>query len=437
MQIAELIVSDNVREVDDMKRDPFEEYLKESEPDKANKGYAWSTAIGLQAVDGLKTSEYLIDTAIQNIEGKITMREAQELINSYYEERPAHFSDEERTEEADKVSSRIAGLLSETAFSFSPNEYISIHRKLFMGIYSHAGKIRDYNITKKEWVLDGATVMYGSASELIATLEYDFSQEKAFSYKGLSMEEIIHHLAVFISRLWQIHIFEEGNTRTTAVFFIKYLRMLGFTATNDIFAENAWYFRNALVRANYTNLQKGIYETTEYLEVFLRNLLLGERNELHNRNLHISGVLNTGKVDIGDEKVDIGDEKVDIGDEKVDIGDEKVDIGDEKVDIEDGKVDIGDGKAEVGCESGYMGGPNAEIEKLFLEKGIAFSAKTTGHILRLFEVVGYDRIFNKAVVKELIGLKDSGASKFLSKLVHADVIGTVPGYGKGKYRFKK
>lgn len=416
MQIAELIVSDNVREVDDMKRDPFEEYLKESEPDKANKGYAWSTAIGLQAVDGLKTSEYLIDTAIQNIEGKITMREAQELINSYYEERPAHFSDEERTEEADKVSSRIAGLLSETAFSFSPNEYISIHRKLFMGIYSHAGKIRDYNITKKEWVLDGATVMYGSASELIATLEYDFSQEKAFSYKGLSMEEIIHHLAVFISRLWQIHIFEEGNTRTTAVFFIKYLRMLGFTATNDIFAENAWYFRNALVRANYTNLQKGIYETTEYLEAFLRNLLLGERNELHNRNLHISGVLNTGKVDIGDEKVDIGDEKVD---------------------IEDGKVDIGDGKAEVGCESGYMGGPNAEIEKLFLEKGIAFSAKTTGHILRLFEVVGYDRIFNKAVVKELIGLKDSGASKFLSKLVHADVIGTVPGYGKGKYRFKK
>ena len=437
MQIAELVVSDNVREVADMKRDPFEEYLKESEPDKANKGYAWSTAIGLQAVDGLKTSEYLIDTAIQNIEGKITMREAQELINSYYEERPAHFSDEERTEEADKVSSRIAGLLSETAFSFSPNEYISIHRKLFMGIYSHAGKIRDYNITKKEWVLDGATVMYGSASELIATLEYDFSQEKAFSYKGLSMEEIIHHLAVFISRLWQIHIFEEGNTRTTAVFFIKYLRMLGFTATNDIFAENAWYFRNALVRANYTNLQKGIYETTEYLEVFLRNLLLGERNELHNRNLHISGALNTGKVDIGDGKVDIENEKVDIRDEKVGIEDGKVDIENEKVDIGDGKVDIGNGKAEVGCESGYMGGPNAEIEKLFLEKGIAFSAKTTGHILRLFEVVGYDRIFNKTVVKELIGLKDSGASKFLSKLVHADVIGTVPGYGKGKYRFKK
>ena len=198
-----------------MEKDPFKEYLRESEPDKAYKGYAWSTAIGLQAVDGLKPSKYLIDTAIQNIEGKITMKEAQSLIDSYYEERPVHLSDDERTEEADKVSSRIAEILSETAFSFSPNEYISIHRKLFQGIYKHAGKIRDYNITKQEWVLDGATVMYGSASELRATLEYDFSQEKDFSYKGLSMNEIIHHLAVFISRLWQIHIFGEGNTRTT------------------------------------------------------------------------------------------------------------------------------------------------------------------------------------------------------------------------------
>ena len=278
-----------------MEKDPFKEYLKESEPDKAYKGYAWSTAIGLQAVDGLKPSKYLIDTAIQNIEGKITIKEAKHLIDSYYEEKTVQLSDDERTEEADKVASRIAEILSETAFSFSPNEYISIHRKLFQGIYSHAGKIRDYNITKKEWVLDGASVVYGSASELRATLEYDFSQEKNFSYRGLSMNEIIHHLAVFVSRLWQIHIFGEGNTRITAVFFIKYLRTLGFSVTNDIFAENAWYFRYALVRANYTNLPKGIHETTEYLEAFLRNLLLDEKNELRNRNLHISGQENEEK----------------------------------------------------------------------------------------------------------------------------------------------
>ena len=364
-----------------MEKDPFKEYLRESEPDKAHKGYAWSTAIGLQAVDGLKPSKYLIDTAIQNIEGKITMKEAQSLIDSYYEERPVHLSDNERTEEADKVSSRIAEILSETAFSFSPNEYISIHRKLFWGIYKHAGKIRDYNITKKEWVLNGATVIYGSASELRATLEYDFSQEKDFSYKGLSMDEIIHHLAVFVSRLWQIHIFGEGNTRTTAVFFIKYLRTLGFSATNDIFAENAWYFRNALVRANYTNLQKGIHETTEYLEAFLRNLLLNEKNELHNRNLHISGLLNEEKVDIGDTKVD--------------------------------------------------------IESVISEKGSDFSVKTIVHIHRLFEKFGFDEVFGRSAVMELLELKGSGASKLLSNLVQADIIEPVSGHGKGKYKFKK
>ena len=378
-----------------MEKDPFKEYLRESEPDKAHKGYAWSTAIGLQAVDGLKPSKYLIETAIQNIEGKITLKEVQSLIDSYYEEKPAHLSDDERTEEADKVSSRIAEILSETAFSFSPNEYIAIHRKLFQGIYKHAGKIRDYNITKKEWVLNGETVTYGSASELRATLEYDFSQEKDFSYRGLSMDEIIHHLAVFISRLWQIHIFGEGNTRTTAVFFIKYLRTLGFSATNDIFAKNAWYFRNALVRANYTNLQKGIHETTEYLEVFLRNLLLNEKNELQNRNLHISGLLNEEKVDIEDKKMDIENKKVDIQDVKV------------------------------------------HIENVISQRGSNFSVKTTVHIHKLFEMFGFDGVFGRSAVMELLELKGSGASKFLSNLIQADIIEPVSGHGKGKYKFKK
>ena len=271
-----------------MNNDPFKEYIRDSEPDKREKGYAWHTAIGLQAVDGLKTSDYLVRTAVRNIEGEISIEEVNALLQSYYEENPAR-DPEDRTEEADKVSARIAALLSEKAFSFTPNEYISIHRKLFTEIYSHAGRIRDYNITKKEWVLDGDTVIYGTATELRATLEYDLSEEKKFSYKNLSMDEIIHHLAVFISRLWQIHVFGEGNTRTTAVFFIKYLRTLGFDATNDIFAENAWYFRNSLVRANYNNLRYGVYETTEYLELFLKNLLLNENHPLHNRTLHISG----------------------------------------------------------------------------------------------------------------------------------------------------
>ena len=270
-------------------QDPFEEYQRESDPSKRERSYAWHTAIGLQAVDGLETSDYLKETAVKNIEGEITLGEAQALIESYY--KTDRKKEEPRTEEADRVSSRITGIIAEKGFTFSVAQYLSIHHRLFEGIYKHAGKIRDYNITKKEWVLDGDTVTYGGATELRATLEYDISQEKAFDYSGLSMDEVIRHLARFISRLWQIHVFGEGNTRTTAVFFIKYLQSLGFNVTNGIFAKNAWYFRNAMVRANYNNLQKGVHETTEYLELFLKNLLLGEKNRLQNRTMHISGAL--------------------------------------------------------------------------------------------------------------------------------------------------
>lgn len=367
-----------------MHSDPFKEYIKQSEPDKRGKGYAWHTAIGLQAVDGLKTSEYLIDTAIKNIEGNISMEEAQEILNAYYEENP-DAGKEERTEEADKVAARIAKILSEKAFSFTPNEYISIHKKLFDGIYDHAGKLRDYNITKKEWVLNGATVLYGSASELKATLEYDFSEEKKFSYKNLTMDEIIHHLAMFVSGLWQIHVFGEGNTRTTAVFFIKYLRTLGFDAANDIFAENAWYFRNALVRANYNDLKNDVHETTYYLELFLRNLLLDENNELHNRTMHISRKF------------------------------EEVDIECAKVDIECAKVDIGN---QLRAFSNSI------------------SEKTICHAIEIFSKCGKDKYFGRTIVEEITGLKPSGASKLIKLLSESKVIIPVTGHGKGKYRFK-
>ena len=259
-------------------------YSKEKEPTKYYKSYAWKTAIGLQDVDGLEPSEYLIQTANQNINGDISFDEAHELIVSYYKENKKRT---ERSEEADRVSVRIAQIISEKSFTFSPVELTTIHKRLFEGIYTHAGRMRDYNITKSEWVLNGDTVAYGNAINLRETLEYDFGVEKSFNYKGLSTEEIIPHLARFISNLWQIHIFGEGNTRTTAVFLIKYLGKLGFNVTNDIFAENSWYFRNALVRANYNNRAKGVFETTEYLELFLRNLLLNEENVLSNRELHI------------------------------------------------------------------------------------------------------------------------------------------------------
>ena len=266
----------------------FEEYIRHIDSSKKEKTFAWSTAIGLQQVDGLKPSSYLYETAKRNIEGELSFDDAKILIDSYYESRTTRTDDEdERTEEADKVSIRIAQILSEPSFNFSPSYLIAIHKRLFEGIFKFAGKIRDYDITKKEWILNGDTVMYGAAFELKSALDYDFEQERAFNYKGLSNDQIVKHITFFVSRLWQIHAFGEGNTRTTAVFTIKYLRSLGYKADNDIFAENSWYFRNALVRANYKNIQKGIQENPDFLEMFFRNLILGENNELKNRYTHI------------------------------------------------------------------------------------------------------------------------------------------------------
>ena len=268
----------------------FEEYIRQSEPYKREKGYAWQTAIGLQAVDGLKPSEYLKEKARQHIEGDITIDEVKQLVDSYYKSKVARSSSEDRTEEADKVSARITEIISVNTFTFSPIEYLAIHRHLFEGIFSHAGQIRDYNITKNEWVLKGATVLYASAGSIRETLEYDFSQEKIFDYKNLNIDEAIRHIARFVSGIWQIHAFGEAETRTTAVFTIKYLHTFGFNFSNETFANHSWYFRNALVRANYNDLTKGVYATTEFLEKFFRNLILNEQNELKNRNLQIDEI---------------------------------------------------------------------------------------------------------------------------------------------------
>lgn len=265
----------------------FEEYIRQVEPAKREKSYAWSTAIGLQQVDGLTPSEYLLEVAKKNIEGKISLNKAQALIDSYYESKTERTEDQDEKEEADKVSARIAQVLSEKAFSFSPSFFIAIHKRLFERVFKHAGEIRKYNISKKEWVLNGDSVMYGASYELRMALDYDFDREREFNYSNLSMDEIVRHLTFFVSSLWQIHAFGEGNTRTTAVFTIKYLRSMGFKVGNDIFAKNSWYFRNALVRANYKNVAKGIRQEPEYLEKFFRNLLMGEHNELKNRYLHV------------------------------------------------------------------------------------------------------------------------------------------------------
>ena len=384
-----------------MIKDPFAEYIRHIDAEKKEKSYAWQTAIGLQDVDGLKPSHYLINTAIKNIEGEITIETAENWVSQYYQQNPIS-DDEDRTEEADKVAVRIARLLSEPAFSFNAQQYLSIHKYLFNDIFPHAGKIRTFNITKKEWVLNGDTISYGSALELKETLEYDLAQERKFSYKGISIDEAIDHLAFFIARLWQIHVFEEGNTRTTAVFFIKYLKTLGFQVSNDNFAENSWYFRNALVRANYNNITEGIYETAKYLVLFIRNSLLNENHVLSNRQLHIH----------------YANHLQNLKKQKQDIEEEKQDIGEEKQDIEEGKQDIEEEKQD---------------KTIYFEVS-AFSEKTKRHIQTLYQCVK-DNVFSRADVIKYLSLTPSPASELLRKMLASGIIKKANGLGKGKYRF--
>ena len=370
--------------IEDEYTDPFAEYLRDKEPDRAGKLYAWQTAIGLQDVDQLRPSEYLLNTARDHIEGDISIEEARLRIEDYYEENKQH--EPERTEEADKVSVRIAEILSENSFAFSPVYYISIHKRLFQGIYAYAGRIRDYNISKKEWVLDGASVMYGSAADLRETLEYDFRMEREFSYADLSMSEIIRHLARFLSGLWQIHIFGEGNTRTTAVFFIKYIRSLGFHATNDVFAKNAWYFRNALVRANYSDLGAGIHEDFSYLEYFLRNLLMGENHELKNRYLHIAW-----------------------------------------------KNSVYSNREQPIKQP--IKQPIEENSLLKILETNSVSSRTKTNIIRLHDEFEKEKVFGRGDVMEVLGITQRPATELIGRMFKLELTEQVKGAGKGKYRF--
>ena len=266
----------------------FDEYIRQGEPTQRERAEAWRVAIGLQAVDGLKVSDYLRETARKNIEGSITVDEARELVKQYYIKKTAHDEGNEDKEEADRVSSNISKLLQTDAFTYSVAGLAAIHQAIFEGVFKHAGLFRDYDISKKEWVLRGDSVLYGRWQDLRMAIEYDLEQERQFDYSSLDKEQIVEHLAKFVAGLWQIHPFREGNTRTTAIFTIKYLRSQGFKVNNEMFEHHSWYFRNALVRANYRNLNKGIGYEPMFLVRFFRNVLLGENHTLKNRYMMIN-----------------------------------------------------------------------------------------------------------------------------------------------------
>ena len=302
-----------------MKQQEFDEYIRQVEQFAQESANAWKTAIGLQQVDGLKPSSYLLETARKNIEGDITIDEVRQLLDSYYKSKTIKTAEEHNEEEADKVSANIKKILSSRTLAFNTNGFISIHRRIFDGVFSHAGEIRNYNISKKEWVLRGNSVDYLNWEDLRRALDFDIQQERDFDYKGLTEEQKIKHICHFVSGLWQIHPFCEGNTRTTAVFTIQYLRSIGYDVDNEIFALHSWYFRNALVRANYKNSKLGINYDTSFLEKFFQNLLLGTNYELKNRYLVIDAPKDlVQQNDTQEDKFDTQEDKFDTQEDKFD-----------------------------------------------------------------------------------------------------------------------
>lgn len=239
----------------------------------------WQTGFGLQEIDGLKPSRYMVELATEHIEGKLDYQQVYDQISKY------HTETDDSTKEADIVSLRIAEVLSSTAFKFAPTTLKSIHRELFYGVLPQGVKLGEYrpnNISKQEPILEGDSVIYDHYSTIAESLSYDFNQEKEFDYRGKSPEEMVKHIKKFISGIWQIHPFGEGNTRTVTVFMIKYLRSLGFTVDNEPFKKNSRYFRDALVLDN-AKLNK--YHP-EYLERFFENLLLDGEHQLSLREMY-------------------------------------------------------------------------------------------------------------------------------------------------------
>lgn len=373
-----------------MKNSGFDQYYDEAvEPGKRERAYAWATAIGLQDVDGLRPSKHLLATAKRHIEGEITQEEARRIVDEYYETKDGHDLPKD-TKEADRVAARIVAVINSPTFVFSPAYLIGLHEKIFEGIFSHAGKIREVELTKHEDVLNGASVEYAPSFMVMKTLEYDFDREAKFCYKGISDDAFVAHFSEFIAKIWQAHPFREGNTRTTAVFAIKYLRTKGFDVTNDLFARESWYFRNALVRANYENTQLNVEKTTAYLEDFFKVLLFGDEIELKNRFLRI-----------GFEYESSNAEKVADMHRR-----QKLDVGKSELDIDSEKLDIG-----------------------------GFSEPTRVNIKNLFSAFVQRPFFKRKDALTVLSLSPTAVSDLLAKMCTHRIIEPVKGHGKGAYRF--
>ena len=260
-------------------------YIEEKRSQNYVKQLQWDAAIGLQEVDSLKPSKYLKKLSEENVNGEKTIYEVEHELKEYYIEKEKINDINQNELECDLVSTRIVQLLEDEKFELSVDFLRYIHGYLFKDIYDFAGQFRKIDFSKHELILNNDSALYGDCKTLKESLEYDISLERVKNYKEMNIVEVINNITDFSSRIWQTHPFREGNTRTTAIFIIKYLISLGYQVDNTLFKDKSVYFRNALVRSNYFNNEKNVKEDNSYLIKFYENLLLGKNNNLQSKDL--------------------------------------------------------------------------------------------------------------------------------------------------------
>lgn len=260
-------------------------YIEEEYSLNYVKQLQWDAAIGLQEVDSLKPSKYLKKLSEENVNGEKTIYEVEHELKEYYIEKEKINDINHNELECDLVSTRIVQLLEDEKFKLSVDFLRYIHGYLFKDIYDFAGQFRKIDFSKHELILNNDSALYGDCKTLKESLEYDISLERVKNYKEMNIVEVINNIIDFSSRIWQTHPFREGNTRTTAIFIIKYLISLGYQVDNTLFKDKSVYFRNALVRSNYFNNEKNVKEDNRYLIKFYENLLLGKNNNLQSKDL--------------------------------------------------------------------------------------------------------------------------------------------------------
>ena len=276
------------KELDSSKND----YIETETPKNYVKQSEWDMAIGLQEVDNLKPSKYLEKLLQENVTGEKTIYEVEKELKEYYTEKENNNDVNHNELECDLVSTRIVELLQEDNFELSINYLKYVHKYLFQDVYEFAGEFRKIDFSKHERILNNDSVAYGDHKLLEQSLDYDITLEKNKNYKEMNIVDVINNITDFSSRIWQIHPFREGNTRTTALFIEKYLISLGYNVDNTLFKDKSVYFRNALVRSNYFNNYLNIKEDNSFLIKFYENLLLGKNNNLHSKDLIVEELFN-------------------------------------------------------------------------------------------------------------------------------------------------